>query len=70
MPRPETLTRYLLIREDGEYVERMNVLLDSASLQKGSRVTLEEFPDQIWEVVTKEETLDRASIKRGWNNNI
>lgn len=67
--RTETLTRYHLVSGD----TRMNVLLDR-KLSIGTQVSLEddgEFDDgKVWTIKERYETLERKSIKRGWNNNI
>lgn len=70
MMRSETLTRYEL----ASLTKRMNVLLDNSNLRPGDYVTLVDDEDEDdqprWLVMAKHETLQRRSIKRGWDNNI
>lgn len=68
MAKSETLTRYELLAFNSS--ERMNVLLDNDFLNPGQQVTLDEIPDKKWIVMHRHETFRRASINRGWDNNI
>lgn len=63
--KSETLTRYELVSNDSH----MNVLLDNDTLKEGTLLTLKDI-EGCWLVVRRHETLQRAEIKRGWNNNI
>lgn len=66
--RSETLTRYRLQHGDSH----MSVLLDRPNLTRGTVVTLvdSDDPDQYWVVMERQETIERAWVKRDWKNNI
>ena len=67
MARSETLTRYELVAVGS--TERMNVLLDNDFLNSGQEITLED-DGRRWLIWKRHETIQRANINRGWNNNI
>lgn len=80
MAKSERLTRveifYLGMPEPKKKtgrVEKMNVLVDTHPLLLvGNTVTLKssEEPDKVWTILNVHETLNRADINYGWNNNI
>ena len=80
MAKSERLTRVELIhmemggtRWGTGKVERMNVLVDTHPLLLiGNRVTLKssDDPTKEWTILNVHETLNRADINYGWNNNI
>lgn len=73
MAKSPTLVRVELRSfKDGVY-SHMNVYVDAhPQLALNSYITLPNFedPEEQWQVCQIHETVERTSIKTGWNNNI
>lgn len=69
MAKSQQLTRV----EISNGPSKMNVLVDADSrLKPGTAITLKDSdtPQNRWTIVKVHETIDRADINYGWNNNI